>query len=357
MARIIESIANLAWPLIVIVLVVKLGPSLRDVLRQREFRARGGPGGLELEVGGQPVSAQRAVDDQRKETEGLRAELSLLAARLDVLEPRSTETSEVSETAFPTAPTNRVAAYAAAPPLVGTERILWVDDNPASIAYEIAALKDRGVEVVQSRSTADALAKLRGEVEFDVVVSDMGRVDAGERRESAGLELIEAVKASNIPVPVVIYTTARQAELYATAVRDAGGLAITASSTELFELLGVNVGPLSGLRLEAEVLRTVREGGAEDVSQLAHRGPVDMVIRIGKRRIGLEIKAWLRAPNPRAVRDALRRLSNLVAKGEFDEVWLITTRPLDPELVGTELEGRAVRAYTLDELRVVMGSS
>src|ERR1035438_8949283 len=263
MARIIDSAAQLAGALIVAFCVIKFGPSLREIVSQREVRAKGGPSGLELEIGGQPVSTQRAVDDQRKETEALRARLSLLAAQVDVL---STETatstsneSQVVSSLVPGAPGSMAYTDPSADPLLPVRRVLWVDDEPENTAYEVAALKDRGVEVSQSRSTQDAIAKLAGPEGFDAVITDMQRLENGHLRRTAGLELITWIRQSGLSIPVLVYASRQSVNEYASAVLDAGGVGAAASATELFELLGMNFGPLSGFRLESEVLRRSEE--------------------------------------------------------------------------------------------------
>jgi CheY-like chemotaxis protein len=351
MAQVIDSVAHLAWPVIIAFCAIKIGPSLRDIISQRDVRAKGGPGGLELEVGGQPISAQRAVDDQRKETEALRAQFSLLAAQVDVLAATSTASVpgglEADPRLVPGAPGTLGYANSSDAPLT-TRRVLWVDDEPQNNAYEIAALQDRGVEVVQSASTRDAIFKLAQQGGFDAVITDMGRFESGHLRSTAGLDLLTWIEQSGPSVPVVVYTSRHGAHQHGAKALEAGAIGATASATELFELLGVNFGPLSGLRLESEVLRAVREGQVEEVQELHHRGPVDAIVRLSERTVGVEIKAWLQTPSPSVVNDVLARLSNLVDKGEFDEVWLITSRPI-PGRKGTD-DG-TVLILTLEELR------
>ena len=213
---------------------------------------------------------------------------------------------------------------------------------------KVAALEDRSIEVIQSRTTRDALAMLQGELPFDAVVSDMARTEDGVRHDSAGIELIAAMRTARIRIPIVIYTTAKKVELYSAAVRDAGGIGVTASSTELFELLGVNVGPRSGVRLEAEVGVLLEEAGVERLSiDPTRSGRVDMLIRWNDQSIGIEVKAWLQPPAARVLQDVLRRLGNLVSRGELDEVWLVTLRDL--HLAPGQAQG--VRSFTLEQLR------
>jgi CheY-like chemotaxis protein len=82
-------------------------------------------------------------------------------------------------------------------------RLLWVDDQPAGNAHEADMLARLQIEVVQVRSTEEALALLRHDREgFDLVVSDWTR-----RCEpaSAGLRLQQAMQHLGLAQPLVIY--------------------------------------------------------------------------------------------------------------------------------------------------------
>ena len=77
-------------------------------------------------------------------------------------------------------------------------RVLWVDDDPASVAHETTALQALGAEVVAVPSTERALGALAA-APFDVVVSDVARGD----QPDAGLRLAAALH--NHAAPVVLY--------------------------------------------------------------------------------------------------------------------------------------------------------
>jgi CheY-like chemotaxis protein len=284
----------------------------------------------------------------------------LLASQVDVLTTEASESTDGemdvrADAAASDGAGSLTYAEAAEDPQPSVRRILWVGDDPESSTYEIAALQDRGVEVVQSQSTRDAISKLANLASFDAVVTGMERFENGQLRPTAGLELINWIANSGPPVPVVVYASRHTARQYRSAVLEAGGLGATASATELFELLGVNFGPLSGSRLESEVLRIVKEGKAGEVSDLGHHGPVDVVMQRNGRRIGIEVKGWIQIPAPRAVKDVVSRLSNLVAKGEFDEVWLVTARPIDDPRPDTDEHREAVRVLSIEQLRDLVG--
>jgi CheY-like chemotaxis protein len=355
-AHIIDSVAHLAWPIIVIFCVVKFGPSLREIISQREIKAKGGPSGVELKIGGQPLSAQRAVDDQRKETEALRAQLSLLAAQVDRLTTQATASG--GDEAALLEPASRPLTHPdpADGPALPVRRILWVNDEPEGSAYEIAALQDRGVEVTQCTTTQGAIALLAGPTDFDAVVTDMQRLENGQLKRTAGLDLIAWMNKSGLSTPVVVYTSRTSANEFAHAVLRAGGIGTTASATELFELLGINFGPLSEFRLEAEVLQILRASEPDEIAESDSHGPVDIRMQRENRRIGVEVKAWLQSPSPRAVESVLSRLSALVAKGEFDEVWLVSPYQLDAPKAKRSGSASPVRTLTVDELREHLSS-
>lgn len=79
-------------------------------------------------------------------------------------------------------------------------RLLWVDDDPSSVAYEIRALEGLGVSVVTVTSTAEATGALAAAA-FDVVVSDVARPDAPD----AGIRMCRSFHDHGVRVPVLLY--------------------------------------------------------------------------------------------------------------------------------------------------------
>jgi CheY-like chemotaxis protein/uncharacterized small protein (DUF1192 family) len=82
--------------------------------------------------------------------------------------------------------------------------VLWVDDHPERNALQVDQLERRGVVVDTARSTKEALQKLTGQ-RYQLIVSDMERVEAGQQAPNAGLELIRTVRTFDRDTPVVIY--------------------------------------------------------------------------------------------------------------------------------------------------------
>ena len=82
-------------------------------------------------------------------------------------------------------------------------RVLWVDDHPEGNQAEADMLARLQIELVQVRSTDEALARLRSDPErFDLVLSDWQRHAEGP---DACLRLQQALQQSGDHVPLVAY--------------------------------------------------------------------------------------------------------------------------------------------------------
>jgi CheY-like chemotaxis protein len=82
--------------------------------------------------------------------------------------------------------------------------VLWVDDEPVHNALLVDHLERQGVVVDTARSTKEALQKLTGQ-RYQLIVSDMERIESGKPVPNAGLELIRTVRTFDRDTPVVIY--------------------------------------------------------------------------------------------------------------------------------------------------------
>lgn len=211
-AGILESVSKLIWPILAMIVLWKLYPSIRMVIESRGFK---------IKVGEMEVTVQEASDQLRAQVEDLQKKVSDL--RL-----------QIQQQAKPA----QVSSGTEAPSRKPIRRILWVDDNPENNAYEIAALRDEGMEIRQVISTDEALGVLlSGRFDADAIISDMGREERGEYHPTAGLMLINAIRKSEIQGPVFIYTNARSAAKYKKRVLAVGGNGITSSPVELFEMI------------------------------------------------------------------------------------------------------------------------
>lgn len=99
-------------------------------------------------------------------------------------------------------------------------RVLWVDDNPDWSVYETIALETLGMFVTKATTSKGGAAYLSG-LDFDVVISDLGRNDEGPE---AGLTFTRLVHQSHPGLPVIIYTV--NAERHRSRGLEAGAFAV-----------------------------------------------------------------------------------------------------------------------------------
>lgn len=79
-------------------------------------------------------------------------------------------------------------------------QILWVDDNPGNNIYERMTLKSLGISIEIALSTDEAMHMLTFQG-YDAIISDMERFG----RSNAGLQLLSALRANSINIPLVFY--------------------------------------------------------------------------------------------------------------------------------------------------------
>src|SRR5712691_8180050 len=107
-AELVTAISQLAWPVIVAVLIWRLYPAIRAVADSRAFRVK---------VAGMEISVQQASEQLQSQIDDLRRKLS--------------EIREVTA--------HQSTGPQPSPPVL-SRRILWVDDKPSNNAYAIAQL-------------------------------------------------------------------------------------------------------------------------------------------------------------------------------------------------------------------------
>jgi CheY-like chemotaxis protein len=317
MADALSAAAELIWPLIALVLLGYLfvrrkdwGPEAKELIRTRNLRAQ--LGGIGFEVGGQPVSAQQVVDDQRQQTEQLRQELSLLSAHVAALEEAAP--GSVDADLESTSATERPA----------TRRILWVDDTPSNNAYELAALKDRGVQVELATSTAEAIRRVDRDSSFDAIVTDMHRDEAGESRPTAGLALLRELQAKRVDIPTVVYASQSAVEDHRREALALGSVGVTANQTALLELLAVNYGPRLSVRFKRQVQSELERSGYEPVLEPSD-SPIDFRAEREGKTLGVDVKSsWGGEVAP----DRIRAKFDAIGAARYDfPVWIVMPEP------------------------------
>jgi CheY-like chemotaxis protein len=214
-ARIIEALGSLLWPVLLAVVVLRVVPhlpgliaDLRQALRTRAFKVK---------IGGAELSVEEATEQLRRQVTDLQTQMAAQLAERG--------------------PAGAAAAAPAPRQDQGRPTILWVDDRPERSALELAKLRDDGVEVLQARSTDEAMDVLALRRGVQAIVTNLGRTEGGEHRPHAGLTLMRQLREAGLEQPVLVYTWASRAERERNDARAAGTAAVTASPTELFAAL------------------------------------------------------------------------------------------------------------------------
>jgi CheY-like chemotaxis protein len=90
-------------------------------------------------------------------------------------------------------------AQRVAPVLKGA-RLLWVDDDPTSNAYESSILESLGIIVDTAIATEEALQMI-GHTDYHVIISDMKREGVPDQ----GLQFIKKIRSQNLDRRTIIY--------------------------------------------------------------------------------------------------------------------------------------------------------
>jgi CheY-like chemotaxis protein len=111
------------------------------------------------------------------------------------------------------------------------KRLLWVDDDPSSVTYEVDEIVRRGALCTFAWNTDQAL-DLWNRFRFDALITDMGRPP--DRR--AGYTLLDAFSEQG-PTPPAIIFSSRQRPEHAEEAKRHGALGSTDSSEDALSLL------------------------------------------------------------------------------------------------------------------------
>jgi CheY-like chemotaxis protein len=202
--RYIDALSGYVWFVLALVVFLALYPTLRGIIRSRAFTVK---------VGSMELSVQEASEQLQKQVEDLLEQVSDL--RLQAGPQQSVDRLQPERTT-----------------------VLWVDDNPSNNAYETAKLRADRVQVIEARSTAEALATLKSErPPVDIVITDLGRAEDGTFVRDAGLELIKQARESGFNKPMYMYSTRAAKMEREPDVIAAGGSGITDSPVELLTML------------------------------------------------------------------------------------------------------------------------
>jgi CheY-like chemotaxis protein len=217
LVRMLAVAVNLVWVLILGYLLVYFRHSIRAIL-DRAARAE---------------KASISVGDKRFEAmfQGVADATANLTAAAAANAQRAqralgeTEVRDIARSVTAAAETGAIGRLRA-------KRVLWVDDEPENNEYGIRALQSQGAEVVESRSTAEALQEIERS-DFDAIITDQLRHEDGRRNDRAGYDLMSALKEKGIKVPVILSTAFPSEE----EARSQGFFGATNTQHGVFELV------------------------------------------------------------------------------------------------------------------------
>lgn len=218
-AQLLEAIGVLAWPAIIILLILMFRPVIAGLIESAKSRK------FTLKLGGQELTMEEASEQQRKLIADLQAQVLEIKKSLEGI-------------ARP-APAAPEKAALKMPPTVAS--VLWVDDQPKNNSYFVQQLVDRGVNVELALSTAEGL-RMFDKKTYGVVISDMGRTEDGIYKPTAGLELLKVIRERNKTIPFIIYSSSRGGREHREAAIKLGATTLTTSPTEMVGLLQAALG-------------------------------------------------------------------------------------------------------------------
>lgn len=213
-AKLLEGIAVLAWPVIVILVILRFKPAIAALIESAKSRK------FTLKIGGQELSMEEASQQQRNLIADLQAQVMEIKRQIEPQMQFAKESPVIARSA------ERALSHS----------VLWVDDNPKNNSYFVQQLRDKGVTVDLALSTAEGLRLFAGKT-YGVVISDLGRTENGAYKPTAGIELLKEVRAINKKLPFVIFCSSRGVRGYRDEAMSYGATAITSSPTEMSGIL------------------------------------------------------------------------------------------------------------------------
>jgi CheY-like chemotaxis protein len=125
------------------------------------------------------------------------------------------------------------------------KRVLWVDDKPENNTLLVEQLIKGGVTVDQALSTQQALRFLAAN-NYDVVVTDMGRIEGKTYVPDAGVLLARQIQQLTPQLPVLVFTNGTGVKIHGAAARESGIRLVTTSGTRLIAEMNKILKPPAG---------------------------------------------------------------------------------------------------------------
>lgn len=210
-----DAIFPLIITAIIVVICIKIWPTLNEILKTRRFMVK---------FGGFEITVQDAAEQLKKQVEDLQTQMALLAKPA-----HAAAASGDDEPPRTLPPTDRRRLLKPA--------LLWVDDKPSNNALMIDTFRGIDIDVDLAISTEEAIEKISADPDrYFVVLSDLGREEGGKPEPLAGVLLVKSMRQRNFGQPVAIITTMNGVRRGQPAL-DAGAEVLTNSPTVLTQFV------------------------------------------------------------------------------------------------------------------------
>lgn len=243
-STIINSIATILWPLIVIIILFSFRRNIQSLIKSSETRK------FTFKIGEMELSMDEFSKQQGIMIKDLQTRINELQRRIERkdeelasdLVPKEEITFEEKRVEIRRAEDILKAESKPNAKIVTLDidddisDILWVDDHPKNNAFLIDSLHYQDISVSTARNTKEAVERFKHGA-FDCVISDSCRHEGKEFDNcQAGFELSSLIRELDEDVPIYIYTDKVDEKMKKKA-RNVGATAITSSPSELLKLL------------------------------------------------------------------------------------------------------------------------
>jgi CheY-like chemotaxis protein len=214
-AELLTAMGAFAWPAVAAVALYFFYPFAKEFLSRDKVKIKFG----EMEISAEQATEQ--ISNQVKDLQNKVLELE----RRGIREPALQKFAADMESAVQPS----------------GHKILWVDDYPSNNAIQIDKLRGDGWSIELATSTSQALEMLKVQ-KYDLIITDMGRKEGGERRPTAGIQLAEMVRRNNPKIPILVFTTHKAIERFQASATRVGINSITNSTVDLYRQIELAVG-------------------------------------------------------------------------------------------------------------------
>lgn len=216
LAELFEALASLLWPVLAIFFVWYAREPISSVVRSWAWRES------TFKVAGLEISVDNYNQQERDLIADLQDKIISLEDQIHNLpEVQKKVTEEIIQQNEPS-----------------IKLVLWVDDHPENHAQLIEQLNNKEISVAQEKTTDEAISRLATS-KFDLVISDMHRIEFRKAHHEAGIELIKAIREHELAMPIIVFfgRNKNAAKIYKKVAIEAGATLVTSSPTELMSAI------------------------------------------------------------------------------------------------------------------------